>query len=274
MGLYVGHSPSHAANVALIFNPRTGHVSPQFHVVFDDAFTTVPYLRSSQVPPFWAELVCASTKLHVYTKRQVDTWQSLSELTPEIGDFTSEQTEILNIELGTFTNKAPASSPRGSEGVLDASMPEHTSVSQVISFQDQNASGNNNPQPNELAMPESVDLHKSGLRRLSHLAALHSNETIAAHSTLPINYTPFKLACLALFSLFCSYGVGTIALAHTHQTIATQTPSFLTTAVNSFHQVNNLYDGTISFFSTLAQSSEASSKMFTYKQALRESNLS
>jgi hypothetical protein len=80
MGLYVGHSPSHAANIALNFNPCTGHVSPQFQVVFDDDFTTAPYLRSSQVPPFWPELVRASTKLHVYTERQVDTWQSLPEL--------------------------------------------------------------------------------------------------------------------------------------------------------------------------------------------------
>ena len=70
MGLYVGRSPSHAANVALIFNPRTGHISPQFHVVFDDDFTTVPYLRTSQIPPFWAELVRASSKLHVYVGYQ------------------------------------------------------------------------------------------------------------------------------------------------------------------------------------------------------------
>jgi hypothetical protein len=28
MGLYVGRLPSHAANIALIFDPRTGHVSP------------------------------------------------------------------------------------------------------------------------------------------------------------------------------------------------------------------------------------------------------
>ncbi len=89
------------------------HVPPQFHVIFDDDFTTVPYLRSSQVPPFWADLVRASTKLHVYTKRQVDTWQSLSGLTPEIVDFTSEQTEIPNVELGTSTNKVPASSLEG-----------------------------------------------------------------------------------------------------------------------------------------------------------------
>jgi hypothetical protein len=62
--------------------------------------------------------------------------------------------------------------------------------------------------------------------------------------------------------------MGTIALAHTHQTIAMQTPFLLTTAVNSFHGVNTLYDGTINCFSTLAQSSEASNKRFTYKQAL------
>ncbi len=72
-------------------------VFPQFFVVFDDDFTTVPYLRSSQVPPFWADLVCTSTKLHIYTKRQVDTQQSLPELTPEIGDIMSEQKEIPNI---------------------------------------------------------------------------------------------------------------------------------------------------------------------------------
>jgi hypothetical protein len=65
--------------------------------------------------------------------------------------------------------------------------------------------------------------------------ALHSNETITAHSTLPIKHTPFKVACLALFNLFCSYGMGTIALVHTHQMIAMQMPSLLTTAVNSFH---------------------------------------
>jgi hypothetical protein len=235
MGLYVGRSPSHAANVTLIFNPRTGHVSPQFHIIFDDDFTTVPYLGSSQVPPFWVDLVCASTKLHSYIKRQVEAWQSLPELTPEIGDFTSEQTEIPNVELGTSANKVPASSLKGSKEVLDASMSEHKSWLQVVSFHDQNASGDNNPQPNEWAMPESVDLHKSGLRCSSCLAALHSNETIAAHSTLPIKHTPYKVACLALFSSFCSFGMGLIALVHTHQTIAAQMPSLLTTAVNCFH---------------------------------------
>jgi hypothetical protein len=36
LGIYLGHSPSHAGSVALVLNPRTGLVSPQFHVVIDD----------------------------------------------------------------------------------------------------------------------------------------------------------------------------------------------------------------------------------------------
>jgi hypothetical protein len=63
--------------------------------------------------------------------------------------------------------------------------------------------------------------------------------------------------------LLCAYGIGTTALVHSSQVIAMQKSSLLTTAVNSFHQVNTLYDVTVNIFSTLAQSSEASNEMFT-----------
>jgi hypothetical protein len=41
LGIYLGKSPRHSRSVALILNPSTGHVSPQFHVRFDDVFETV-----------------------------------------------------------------------------------------------------------------------------------------------------------------------------------------------------------------------------------------
>ena len=41
LGVYLGPSPSHARSVALVLNPRTGHVSPQFHVKFHDFFEIV-----------------------------------------------------------------------------------------------------------------------------------------------------------------------------------------------------------------------------------------
>ena len=41
LGVYLKPSPNHALSVALVLNPRAGHVSPQFHVKFDDFFETV-----------------------------------------------------------------------------------------------------------------------------------------------------------------------------------------------------------------------------------------
>jgi hypothetical protein len=41
LGVYVWLSLVHAGNVPIIYNPLTTHVSPQFHVVFDDQFTPV-----------------------------------------------------------------------------------------------------------------------------------------------------------------------------------------------------------------------------------------
>ena len=41
VGVFLGHSSQHSQTVALVLNPKTGHVSPQFHVVFDDKFDTV-----------------------------------------------------------------------------------------------------------------------------------------------------------------------------------------------------------------------------------------
>jgi hypothetical protein len=41
LGVYVGTSNCHASAIPLIYNPNTTHVSPQFHVVYDEMFYTV-----------------------------------------------------------------------------------------------------------------------------------------------------------------------------------------------------------------------------------------
>ena len=69
LGVYLGHSPCHAGSVALVLNPRTLHVSPQFHVIFDDDFSTVPYLASHDVPPNWLQLV---EKAEIATENDYD----------------------------------------------------------------------------------------------------------------------------------------------------------------------------------------------------------
>ena len=39
--MFVGFSPRHSSLVPLILNPQTGKISPQFHVIFDNWFTSV-----------------------------------------------------------------------------------------------------------------------------------------------------------------------------------------------------------------------------------------
>jgi hypothetical protein len=39
---FLGVSPNHSTTIGRILNLRAGHVSPQFHVVYDDLFSTVP----------------------------------------------------------------------------------------------------------------------------------------------------------------------------------------------------------------------------------------
>ena len=41
VGMNLGYSPKHASTVPLVLNVETGAISSQFHLVFDDLFTTV-----------------------------------------------------------------------------------------------------------------------------------------------------------------------------------------------------------------------------------------
>ena len=55
--VYLEHSPLHSGNVALVWNPTTSRVSPQYNVVFDNNFTTVSYTEASTLQPNCQELI-------------------------------------------------------------------------------------------------------------------------------------------------------------------------------------------------------------------------
>jgi hypothetical protein len=56
MAIYLGNSPDHATSVPLVMNTSTGLVSPQYHLVFDDSFTTTKSLETNNIPTNWPEL--------------------------------------------------------------------------------------------------------------------------------------------------------------------------------------------------------------------------
>jgi hypothetical protein len=64
LGIYIGHSLQHVGNVPVIYNPITTHISPQFHVVFDDSFTTVSTQNAPLSDSFYQSLYDKSQWLY------------------------------------------------------------------------------------------------------------------------------------------------------------------------------------------------------------------
>ena len=62
VGIFVGMLPNHANNIALVLDLQSGYFFPQFHLVFNDQFQTVEYLKSGDVPPFWNDLAKFNTE--------------------------------------------------------------------------------------------------------------------------------------------------------------------------------------------------------------------
>jgi hypothetical protein len=55
-GQFLGFSGNHSTSIGLIRNLRTDYVSPQFHVVYDEKFTTVPSLPAGDQVENWLDL--------------------------------------------------------------------------------------------------------------------------------------------------------------------------------------------------------------------------
>ena len=63
--------------MALVWNPTTGRVSPQYNVVFYDDFTTVTYMEAGTLPPNWKELIEHSSEMATTEDVfKADTWLS------------------------------------------------------------------------------------------------------------------------------------------------------------------------------------------------------
>ena len=77
-GIYLGRSPLHGRNVALVLNRDTGLVSPQFHVAFDPSFDTVKSITSKSR---WQEQAGFVTPVITKGKREKKiSWENLKKV--------------------------------------------------------------------------------------------------------------------------------------------------------------------------------------------------
>ncbi len=84
---FVGWSPLHASNVALVRNLTTGSISPQFHVVFDNWFETISVPDELEEPPVW-DVILTRSRFEANVDPEdllnydlADEWLSKEELT-------------------------------------------------------------------------------------------------------------------------------------------------------------------------------------------------
>jgi len=64
--LFVGMSPNHSSNVPLVLKLKTGSISPQFHVVFDDFFSTVMSIPEGDDPAAHWENIFNESRFQAY----------------------------------------------------------------------------------------------------------------------------------------------------------------------------------------------------------------
>ena len=278
LGIYVGHSPCHAGSVALVMNPKTGLVSPQYHVVFDDDFSTVPHLRSGTVPENWAHLV------QNLRERTVDgfydvtkTWfegehdptadSDVSSSPPQALDRSVEASRVLGHKAEAHPTPFGNSHQEGHSALGNVAGAQPTSSEGALADSSKIAQANASPKPpisddDDISttsfqgsqMPPIVDFTTAGLRRSSRTRS-----------------SPDRLTFRSFLTKICAFGL-LLATAWTPETDlvhASQNLAFA--AVNTFHAANRCFDGTINslhHFALLA--GKENNESYTFKQMLRQ----
>ena len=140
IGVFLGHSSQHSSTVAMILNPKTGHVSCQFHVVFDDRFETVK--QGANIESLWEQKagipdqLSESISVEIPHQRFNQDWV-MEPLEPEPIPITSPPSESTNVDHQTNnpqtktivkddeTPQSP-SEPAQSEGAPQVSRTDHS----------------------------------------------------------------------------------------------------------------------------------------------------
>ena len=283
-GVYLGHSPLHAGNVALVFNPITGRVSPAYHVVFDDTWSTVPFMKAATMPPNWEDLVKNSKEIATIEEFELaDDWIKKTEapretLEPTMDslpaqDSSSRITDPFAVMHGQHkqdSELSPASAPQ---------TPDETAVVQPSEGEDDNKSSkrvtfnddckpaasehppkrpkfndgtSTAPQSLENTAVENApqDDNPWAMPQILNLdeAGLRRSSRIAARkakANLTIGGITLFVTCL--FTAMTTVGSFSMPDHNRHRNnpnAQEQSPSLTERMMNKFHEANELYDGT------------------------------
>ena len=233
LGIYVGHSPAHAGSVALVLNPSTGHVSPQYHVVFDDDFTTVPNLRNGTMPTIWREL--AKDRSECVTDAAYDLASTWSQTT--LDSEGVHQVPIPSNSEGD-NQKVDFSEPTNVPHAFEGGINEDTMDSEGDIVDEEGKTRNQ--------MPAMINLDRSGVRRSTR--------------------TKSKPSRFGFFSKFCL-----LSLATSNIIRGCYPSSFVVRVMDQIERVNRNFDGSPNVVHPFAYAaSAAGNETYTMKDMLKE----
>ena len=266
LGIYLGHSPLHLGSVALVLNPSTGHVSPQYHVVFDDNFTTVSNLRSGTVPSNWKMLVEKSSF------SSTDEQYSLSDTWLRENTFGPHDPESAPPMVDKLASSSPVPASEGAPNLVSEG-------DDKVTFEDppsvQGSEGETSATSSTTScsdlIPDYVNLESSGARRSSRVRKVTSK---AAES-----YDAATRKMHALFSKFQFVGLTTLTskLREAHSDLENfndsnneHLNSAFSTALDIYHRLNSHFDCTLNVFSTFAFASAKHNDTYTFKEMMQQ----
>ena len=249
LGIYLGRSPAHAGNVALVLNPKTGLVSPQFHVVFDDEFTTVPHLRKGTVPSNWGKLVTNSRE------KSTDEFFDLTKtwFQPENDESADEI-----FDPSTKVNEGDHIS-NSSVNEDDTNVITQTQASEGDNLPSITQASEGDTETDNLLMPEMVNLEESGLRRSARVASQGKKQ-----------YTFFSG-----ISRFCVLGVVLVASLMQPTVAFSQAQAAVNSAVHQCNVINTNFDGSLNVLHHMAlTASKANNESYTFREMLKQDDAS
>ena len=102
VGMFLGFSQEHSSTVALILNTDSGHISPQFHVVFDERFQTVTSDMVVDLEETWLDLFLESRDVFLdWFDSEVDSMPTLSE------DWLIEEEDLGRVDVPVPIEQRP-----------------------------------------------------------------------------------------------------------------------------------------------------------------------
>ena len=236
-----------------LFNPKTARVSPQYHIIFDDDFSTVPFMERGEVPPNWDDLCKLCTEsATVESVNLALKWMSGQQMdVNEDGRFVPIQDRITNpyivpdqhdpqvnrhsvdfsndisTTLGTASEVEPDHSLLVEDfGKAAAAKPLPLAlrkdrvgikVNLLGDFEAAASESGSLNSSEELKMPQRVNLHQIGLHCSKQLAEQKSKVAHKAH----ITYGACAMRILGMFAIICTVNTYTMP---SHQVL--QNPTF------------------------------------------------